>query len=74
RVNTFVDYKTELVEGSKKRAKDSTKRAGTEVEQEVPKKQKVDDDKEREDNALSWLQKKMLQLMLYPLLPSLHPL
>ncbi|GKC06557.1 hypothetical protein Tco_0998167 [Tanacetum coccineum] len=49
RVNTFVNYKTELVEGSEKRAEDSTKRAGTELEQEVAKKQKVDDDKERED-------------------------
>ncbi|GJV74829.1 hypothetical protein Tco_1506413 [Tanacetum coccineum] len=38
RVNTFVDYKTELVEGSEKRAEDSTKRAGTELEQEVAKK------------------------------------
>ncbi|GJY16602.1 hypothetical protein Tco_0387024 [Tanacetum coccineum] len=35
RVNTFVDYKTELVEGSEKRAEDSTKRAGTELEQEI---------------------------------------
>ncbi|GJU31233.1 hypothetical protein Tco_1174822 [Tanacetum coccineum] len=46
RVNTFVDYKTELVEGSEKRAEDSTKRAGTELEQEVAKKQKIDDDQE----------------------------
>ncbi|GJV85138.1 hypothetical protein Tco_1525036 [Tanacetum coccineum] len=49
RVNTFVDYKTKLVEGSEKRAEDSTKRAGDELEQEPIKKQKVDDDKERED-------------------------
>ncbi|GJV65853.1 retrotransposon protein, putative, unclassified [Tanacetum coccineum] len=35
RVNTFVDYKTYLVEGS-------LKRAGEELEQEVTKKQKVD--------------------------------
>ncbi|GKA07469.1 hypothetical protein Tco_0686693 [Tanacetum coccineum] len=49
RGNTFVDYKTELVEGSEKRAEDSTKRVGTELEQEPTKKQKVDDDKERED-------------------------
>ncbi|GJW60812.1 hypothetical protein Tco_0110147 [Tanacetum coccineum] len=34
---------TELVKGSEKRAKDSTKRAGTELEQEVAKKQKIDD-------------------------------
>ncbi|GKC33943.1 hypothetical protein Tco_1046327 [Tanacetum coccineum] len=46
RVNTFVDYKTELVEGGEKRAEDSTKRAGTELEQEVAKKQKIDDDQE----------------------------
>ncbi|GJS27651.1 hypothetical protein Tco_0488271 [Tanacetum coccineum] len=45
RVNTFVDYKTELVEGSEKGAEDSTKRAGTELEQEVAKKQKIDDAK-----------------------------
>ncbi|GJR25104.1 hypothetical protein Tco_0973631 [Tanacetum coccineum] len=54
RVNTFVDYKTDLVEGSENRAEDSTKRAGTELEQEVAKKKKiddakVDDDEERED-------------------------
>ncbi|GJV92881.1 retrovirus-related pol polyprotein from transposon TNT 1-94 [Tanacetum coccineum] len=36
RVNMFVDFKTELVEGS-------SKRAGTKLEQEVTKKQKVDD-------------------------------
>ncbi|GJY99078.1 hypothetical protein Tco_0516508 [Tanacetum coccineum] len=34
RVNTFVDYKIELVEGSKKRTEDNTKRAGTKLEQE----------------------------------------
>ncbi|GKA53670.1 hypothetical protein Tco_0746985, partial [Tanacetum coccineum] len=54
RVNTFVDYKIELFEGSEKRAGDSTKRAGTyrgvnepstELEQEVAKKQKIDDAK-----------------------------
>ncbi|GKA15862.1 ribonuclease H-like domain-containing protein [Tanacetum coccineum] len=36
RVNTFVNFKTNLVEGS-------SKRPGTELEQEVTKKQKVDD-------------------------------
>ncbi|GJV80851.1 hypothetical protein Tco_1516721 [Tanacetum coccineum] len=50
RVNTFVDYKTELVEGSKKRAEDSTKRAGTKLEQEVAKKQKIDDAKVDDDH------------------------
>nr|GEW06727.1 hypothetical protein [Tanacetum cinerariifolium] len=39
RVNTFVDFRTELVEGS-------LTRAGTELEQESSKKQKIDDDKE----------------------------
>ncbi|GJT93848.1 hypothetical protein Tco_1082693 [Tanacetum coccineum] len=39
RVNTFVDFRTDLVEGS-------SKRAGEELEQENAKKQKVDDDKE----------------------------
>ncbi|GJZ47174.1 hypothetical protein Tco_0601006 [Tanacetum coccineum] len=59
RVNTFVDYKTELLEESSKKAeieleenlkKDeaevmegSLKRVGTELEQEVTKEQKVDD-------------------------------
>ncbi|GKC43306.1 hypothetical protein Tco_1061028 [Tanacetum coccineum] len=50
RVNTFVDYKTELVEGSEIREEESSfKRADDELEQEPTKKQKVDDDKERED-------------------------
>ncbi|GJR20058.1 hypothetical protein Tco_0968585 [Tanacetum coccineum] len=39
RVNMFVDFRTDLVEGS-------SKRAGEELEQESTKKQKVDDDKE----------------------------
>ncbi|GKB24784.1 hypothetical protein Tco_0864185 [Tanacetum coccineum] len=39
RVNTFVDFRTDLVEGS-------SKRAGEELEQESSKKQKVEDDKE----------------------------
>ncbi|GJT88295.1 hypothetical protein Tco_1070012 [Tanacetum coccineum] len=39
RVNTFVDFRTDLVEGS-------SKRAGEELEQESSKKQKVDDDEE----------------------------
>ncbi|GKG14182.1 hypothetical protein Tco_0353782, partial [Tanacetum coccineum] len=37
RVNTFVDFRTNLVEGS-------SKRAGTELEQEITKNQKVDND------------------------------
>ncbi|GJT61865.1 hypothetical protein Tco_1005398 [Tanacetum coccineum] len=39
RVNTFEDFRTELVEGREKRA-------GTELAQEITKKQKVDNDKE----------------------------
>ncbi|GKB46664.1 hypothetical protein Tco_0897417 [Tanacetum coccineum] len=39
RVNTFVNFRTDLVEGS-------SKRAGEELEQESIKKQKVDEDKE----------------------------
>ncbi|GJV42967.1 hypothetical protein Tco_1427503 [Tanacetum coccineum] len=39
RVNTFEDFRTELVEGK-------AKRAGTELAQEITKKQKVEDDKE----------------------------
>ncbi|GKD14876.1 hypothetical protein Tco_1199283 [Tanacetum coccineum] len=39
RVNTFIDFRTDLVEGS-------SKRAGTKLEQESIKKQKVDEDKE----------------------------
>ncbi|GJT73937.1 putative ribonuclease H-like domain-containing protein [Tanacetum coccineum] len=55
RVNTFVDFRTELVEGTKmeessKKAEvieeSSSKRAGDELEQENAKKQKVDDDQE----------------------------
>ncbi|GKC06028.1 hypothetical protein Tco_0997638 [Tanacetum coccineum] len=52
RVNTFVDYKTELVEEISKKAEaeiaqqSSSKRAADELEQENAKKQKVDEDKE----------------------------
>ncbi|GJU68770.1 hypothetical protein Tco_1255029 [Tanacetum coccineum] len=53
RVNTFVDFRTELVEGSEVRTEgsetreeSSSKRAGDELEQENAKKQKVDDDQE----------------------------
>nr|GEW46695.1 hypothetical protein [Tanacetum cinerariifolium] len=49
-VNIFVDYRTELVEESSKKAKEevtkgSSKRTGTDLEQERVKKQKIDDDK-----------------------------
>ncbi|GKE82124.1 hypothetical protein Tco_1552124, partial [Tanacetum coccineum] len=52
RVNTFVDYRPELVEESSKKVeaetvqKSSSKRAGEELEQESSKNQKVDKDKE----------------------------
>ncbi|GJW18136.1 putative ribonuclease H-like domain-containing protein [Tanacetum coccineum] len=52
KVNPFVDYRTELVEESSKKAEaeiaqeSSSKRAGDEIEQENAKKQKVDEDKE----------------------------
>ncbi|GKB40978.1 hypothetical protein Tco_0885920 [Tanacetum coccineum] len=49
RVNTFVDYKIELVKGSEKRASDSTKSAGIELEQEVAKRKKIDDAKVDDD-------------------------
>ncbi|GKE46297.1 hypothetical protein Tco_1477555 [Tanacetum coccineum] len=39
RTNTFVEFKTDLVESS-------SKRAGEELEQESTKKQKVDEDKD----------------------------
>nr|GEX21924.1 putative ribonuclease H-like domain-containing protein [Tanacetum cinerariifolium] len=49
RVNTFVDYRTELVEESSKKSEEevtSSKRARTKLEQESVKKQKIDDDKD----------------------------
>ncbi|GJX74614.1 putative ribonuclease H-like domain-containing protein [Tanacetum coccineum] len=52
RVNTFIDYRTELVEGSSENAEaeiaqeSSSKRVGDELEQESINKQKVDEDKE----------------------------
>ncbi|GKC13371.1 zf-CCHC domain-containing protein [Tanacetum coccineum] len=68
RVNTFVDYRTELVEESSKKVETeleenlkkaeaevmegSSKRAGKELEQESIKKQKVDEDKETVEVAI----------------------
>ncbi|GKB71743.1 hypothetical protein Tco_0933155 [Tanacetum coccineum] len=52
RVNTFIDYRTELVEESSKKVEaetaqeSSSKRVGDELEQESIKKQKVDDNQE----------------------------
>ncbi|GKE27582.1 hypothetical protein Tco_1442966, partial [Tanacetum coccineum] len=54
-VNTFVDYRTELVEESSKKAEaeiaheSSLKRAGEELEQESSKKQNLEEDKESEE-------------------------
>ncbi|GJU24295.1 hypothetical protein Tco_1162916 [Tanacetum coccineum] len=52
-VNTFVDYKTELVEESSKKAEaeiaHESRRAGEELEQESSKKQKLEEDKESEE-------------------------
>ncbi|GKA15780.1 hypothetical protein Tco_0695527 [Tanacetum coccineum] len=55
RVNTFVDYRTELVEESSKKAEaeiaqeSSSKRAGEALEQESSKKQKLEEGKESEE-------------------------
>ncbi|GJU60072.1 hypothetical protein Tco_1237838 [Tanacetum coccineum] len=55
RVNTFVDYRTKLVEESSKKVeaeiahKSSLERAGEELEQESSKKQKLEEDKESEE-------------------------
>ncbi|GJS74680.1 hypothetical protein Tco_0707521 [Tanacetum coccineum] len=48
RVNIFVDMDTKLVEGSKTREEESSKRAGDELEQEKSKKQKLDEKVEAE--------------------------
>nr|GEW48390.1 putative ribonuclease H-like domain-containing protein [Tanacetum cinerariifolium] len=54
-INTFINFRTELVEESKKKdevettQESSSKREGYELEQERSKKQKVDDDKESEE-------------------------
>nr|GEV80952.1 hypothetical protein [Tanacetum cinerariifolium] len=52
RINTFVDFRTELVEESSKKAEaevteGSSKRVGEELEQENAKKWKIDDDKDK---------------------------
>nr|GEV23627.1 hypothetical protein [Tanacetum cinerariifolium] len=52
RINSFVDFKTELMEESTKKdeaetvQESSSKREGDELEQERSKKQKIEDDKE----------------------------
>ncbi|GKD27686.1 hypothetical protein Tco_1233900 [Tanacetum coccineum] len=59
RVNMFVDMDTEMTESSKKvKAKmaqeSSSKRASTELEQEVAKMQKIDDDQEEAEMKNIW--------------------
>ncbi|GKD72802.1 hypothetical protein Tco_1331084 [Tanacetum coccineum] len=49
RVNTFVDMDSELMKVSKTRAEGSSKRTGEDLQQESTKKQKMDDDKEKEE-------------------------
>ncbi|GJS69207.1 hypothetical protein Tco_0702048 [Tanacetum coccineum] len=43
RVNTFVDMNSEVVKGSETRTKESSKRAGDELESDMSKKQKIDE-------------------------------
>ncbi|GJT71826.1 hypothetical protein Tco_1031112 [Tanacetum coccineum] len=50
RVNTFVDMNSEVVKGSKTRTKESSKRAGDELESDKSKKQKIDEHVEAEKN------------------------
>ncbi|GKB36237.1 hypothetical protein Tco_0881179 [Tanacetum coccineum] len=50
RVNSFIPMDSEVVEGSEKRAEESSaKRAGAEIEHKVTKKQKIDDDQDEEE-------------------------
>ncbi|GKF43404.1 hypothetical protein Tco_0129956, partial [Tanacetum coccineum] len=49
RVNTFIDMDSELMKGSETRAEGSLKRTGEDLQQESTKKQKMDDDKEKEE-------------------------
>nr|GEX47490.1 ribonuclease H-like domain-containing protein [Tanacetum cinerariifolium] len=55
RINNFIDFRTELADVSTKKDKtmaaqeSSSKRAGDELDQEIFKKQKVEDDKESEE-------------------------
>ncbi|GKA27103.1 hypothetical protein Tco_0713271 [Tanacetum coccineum] len=49
RVNTSIDMDSELMKGSETRAKGSSKRIGEDLQQESTKKQKMNDDKEKEE-------------------------
>ncbi|GKE16000.1 hypothetical protein Tco_1423577 [Tanacetum coccineum] len=48
-IDSFVDMDSELVKGSETRAEGSSKRAREDLQQESTKKQKMDDDKEKEE-------------------------
>ncbi|GJZ80702.1 hypothetical protein Tco_0645696 [Tanacetum coccineum] len=48
-IDSFVDMDSELVKGSETRAEVSSMRAGEDLQQESTKKQKMDDDKEKEE-------------------------
>nr|GEW46193.1 reverse transcriptase domain-containing protein [Tanacetum cinerariifolium] len=68
RINSFVDFKTELVEESTKKAQaetaqeSSSKRAGDNLDQEKSKKQKVEDDKEQEELKKCWKSFQMIDM------------
>ncbi|GKA42339.1 hypothetical protein Tco_0734999 [Tanacetum coccineum] len=65
RVNIFVDMDTELVKGSETRVQESSsKRAGTELEPEVAKKQKVDDEAEVDDDQEEAEMKKHMEIII----------
>ncbi|GJZ52353.1 hypothetical protein Tco_0606868, partial [Tanacetum coccineum] len=65
RVNTFVDYRTELVEETEIAQERSSKRAREELEQESSKKQKVEEDKESKELKVTAAK---LMLLVYKLL------
>nr|GFA29161.1 hypothetical protein [Tanacetum cinerariifolium] len=71
KVNTFVDFRTELVEESSKKVEaektqeGSSKRAGDKPEQERSKKQKVEDDKKSEELRNVWKSFQMMRLCNY---------
>ncbi|GKE19716.1 hypothetical protein Tco_1427293 [Tanacetum coccineum] len=81
RVNTFVDYRTEVMEESSKKTKaeiaqeSSSKRAREALEQESSKKQKVEEDKEstkKERKAISNLSEQM-SILYYMLVEKMYP-
>ncbi|GJQ90924.1 probable sodium/metabolite cotransporter BASS4, chloroplastic [Tanacetum coccineum] len=65
RVNIFVDIDTELVKGSETKAEESSsKRAGTKLEPEVVKKQKVDDEAEVDDDQEEVEMKRHMEIVI----------